>query len=84
MLIVGSLNFTTSSKASREVGARLELARSRGAVTSYIEEFERISSESLILDEAGARRPQLERASSSNSNVGPTASSQQAIPAGVE
>ena len=66
VVLIGSLNFTTSSKANAEAGLRLEVAKTHPVAQSYIEDFQRVSAEAFSLDEAVAKRPQLERASSSN------------------
>ena len=66
VVLIGSLNFTTSSKANAEAGLRLEVPKTHSVVQSYIEDFHRVSAEAFSLDEAVAKRPQLERASSSN------------------
>ena len=66
VVLIGSLNFTTSSKANAEAGLRLEVPKTHSVAQSYIEDFQRVSAEAFSLDEAVAKRPQLERASSSN------------------
>ena len=66
VVLIGSLNFTTSSKANAEAGLRLEVPKTHPVAQSYIEDFLRVSAEAFSLDEAVAKRPQLERASSSN------------------
>ena len=66
VVLIGSLNFTTSSKANAEAGLKLEVPKTHSVVQSYIEDFQRVSAEAFSLDEAAAKRPQLERASSSN------------------
>ena len=69
VMLVGSLNFTTSSKANSETGLRLETAKAHPATVSFVEEFQRVAAAALDLNEAAARRPQLERASSSGNHA---------------
>ena len=67
VVLIGSLNFTTSSKANAEAGLKLEVPKTHPVAQSYVEDFQRVSAEAFSLDEAVAKRPhQLERASSSN------------------
>ena len=82
VLLVGSLNFTASSKANSETGLRLETAKAHPATVSFVEEFQRVAAGALDLNEAAARRPRLERASSSGSHAVVTAA--QEIPVGIE
>ena len=82
VLLIGSLNFTTSSKANSETGLRLETAKAHPATVSFVEEFQRVAAGALDLNEAAARRPQLERASSSGNHAVVTAA--QEIPVGIE
>ena len=83
VVLIGSLNFTTSSKANAEAGLKLEVPKTHSVVQSYIEDFQRASAEAFSLDEAAAKRPQLERASSSNV-AGNTARAPNTAPQGIE
>ena len=83
VVLIGSLNFTTSSKANAEAGLRLEVPKTHPVAQSYIEDFQRVSAEAFSLDEAVARRPQLERASSSNV-AGNATRGPNTVPQGIE
>ena len=82
-LVVGSLNFTTSSKATSERGSnsRSRTTRSWPAWRN----FERVAAEAISLDEAAARRPALQKSSSSQDQAAPrAAAASQTVPAGIE
>ena len=51
-LVVGSLNWTTSSKANSECGVHLVLASSSPVVTDYSREFDRVSGSAERLEDA--------------------------------
>ena len=53
-LVVGSLNWTTSSKANSECGVHLVLASSSPVITDFSREFDRVSGSAERLEDANS------------------------------
>ncbi|CAE7896597.1 pol, partial [Symbiodinium necroappetens] len=70
-VIVGSLNWSTSSKANAECGLRLTVASGAPVVTDFIRDFETVFSGGSALDDAKPPAPKAAAASSS-ARSGPT------------
>ena len=70
-LIVGSLNWSTSSKANAECGLHLTVASGAPVVTDFIRDFETVFSGGSALDDAKPPAPKAAAAASS-ARSGPT------------
>ena len=66
-LVVGSLNWSTSSKANSECGVLLALASTAPVVTDFDREFERVSDAAEKLEDA---KPPGTRPAAASSSAG--------------
>ena len=64
-LVVGSLNWSTSSKANSECGLRLAVASDAPVVTDFVRDFEAVFAGAALLDEFKPAAPKGAAASSS-------------------
>ena len=71
-LVVGSLNWSTSSKANSECGLRLAVASDAPVVTDFIRDFEAVFAGASTLDDAKPPAPQGAAASGSDRQGVPT------------
>ena len=71
-LVVGSLNWSTSSKANSECGLRLAVASDAPVVTDFVRDFEAVFAGATLLDEFKPAAPKGAAASSSARQGVPT------------
>ena len=71
-LVVGSLNWSTSSKANSECGLRLAVASDAPVVTDFVRDFEAVFAGAALLDEFKPAAPKGAAASSSARQGVPT------------
>ena len=71
-LVVGSLNWSTSSKANSECGLRLAVASDAPVVTDFVRDFEAVFAGASLLDDAKPPAPKGAAASSSARQGAPT------------
>ena len=71
-LVVGSLNWSTSSKANSECGLRLAVASDAPVVTDFVRDFEAVFAGASLLDDAKPPAPKGAAASSSARQGVPT------------
>ena len=64
-LVIGSLNWSTSSKANSECGLHLAVASGAPAAADFIRDFEKIFAGASALDDAKPPAPKAAAASSS-------------------